>query len=158
MHTIPIVAMEQVLVLRRIYNENREALATVPLPERTEEEQRDWWCLLDHSRVRLWLHFEGEEVIGFSMLTDRGGFETPMFAIAKEHQRKGYARAFIEHYLQKATSPLAGSQLVSNERICRLNAMYGWQVMWERGGVQYLYNDRKLRALVCAYHAERERS
>lgn len=151
----PVETIRQVMLVRGIYNENLDALATIPLEPRSYEDQLKWWEDLDKGRVRLWLHYDGAYLIGFSMLTYRKGFHTPLFAIAKEHQGKGYAHWFIRHYITEAQTPLAGQQLVSNSAIRHLNKKHGWTVLYMVGGVEYLYHPGKTFENICAYHKER---
>jgi GNAT superfamily N-acetyltransferase len=139
----PVVNLAQVEVMRLIYNESLTDLSTRPLPYRTSEEQVDWWYNQNRNKVRAWLHYdEGEDhyyrLLGFSMLTDRGRFSTPVFAIRKEEHGKGYARYFIEHYLDASPGPLGGAQLRANKAIVHLNKVYGWEISSSQDGVDYL--------------------
>jgi len=149
----PIHNSTQVELMRQIYNENRQYMETKgPLPERTREAQLEWWDSLDHDKVKAWLHYDlferlflsdhndERKLIGFSMLQNRGSFSTPMFAIKKEYHGKGYGREFIKWYLDRASRPLAGSQLQSNKAICHLNKEFGWKILCSHSGVDHLYH------------------
>lgn len=131
-------------VLRTLYITSIAQLSTKPLVPPTREEQLEWWRGLDHSKVRVWLWFtgyRGREVAAFSMLTDRGSHATPMFAISPEYHGRGFARKIIKHYIAEAGKPLRGEQLVSNDRIRRLNAEAGWRVTSATDTVEYLEHD-----------------
>jgi GNAT superfamily N-acetyltransferase len=139
---VPVETLSQVEHMRLIYNENLAELSTRPLPERTYEEQVAWWNGLDRQKVKAWLHYdEPYRLIGFSMLTHRDGFATPMFAIRKAEQGQGYGWSFIRHYIEKAGSPLAGAQLQSNKAICHMNEKLGWEIIKSKDGVDYLFNN-----------------
>jgi GNAT superfamily N-acetyltransferase len=131
--------IEQVRVL---YNSTLFFLATHPISPQSKEGQQAWWKDLDHSRVVVHLYSPVEspwDIVAFSMVTDRGLYFTPMFAISNNYWGKGYGQEIIEHYLALAAGkPLRGEQLVSNGAICHLNARYGWNIVGERDGTQFL--------------------
>lgn len=147
MKIVPVEMLSQVEQMRLIYNDNLEALSTRPLPYRTYEEQIKWWERLDRQRVKAWLHYDEEpyRLIGFSMLTHRDGFSTPMFAIRKDEQGKGYGWSFIRHYLEHAEKPLAGVQLQSNKAICHMNKKLGWEISSSQSGIDYLLHTNDAR-------------
>ncbi len=121
----------QVEIMRNIYNENIDSLATRPLPYREYDEQQSWW---EANKVSLsgYLYEAIEqpgEIIGFLILRDRGGFYTPTFSLSKCEWGKGYGREIVYDYIKKANGPLAGSQLKSNAAICHLNKQAGWKVL-----------------------------
>jgi GNAT superfamily N-acetyltransferase len=130
--------------LRKMYIEALSFLETHKLHPNTEEEQQAWWAALDHTSTVVHLYSPVErpwEIVGFSMVTDRGNFCTPMFALARHMRGQGLGQEIIEHYLAVANGkPLHGEQLVSNGAICHLNARLGWKVKREQDGVQYLYH------------------
>jgi GNAT superfamily N-acetyltransferase len=134
----------EVEILRELYIGAIEQLSTRPLHRNTTEEQWAWWDGLDHSKVTVHFYSTVDEpwrIIAFSMVTDRGSFCTPMFAIAKVAWGRGYGQEIIEHYLEVASpKPLYGSQLVSNGAICHLNRKNGWMVLREVDGVQMLFH------------------
>lgn len=127
----PIEMPEQVEIMREIFNENLDMLATIPLAIRTYDEQQEWWIENKHC-IKAYL-YEPLDCLGnhmaFSMLTDRGGFYTPIIAIRKECWGKGYGKEIISDYITKAQGPLAGSQLESNKAICHMNEKVGWQIV-----------------------------
>lgn len=143
---IPIIDSWQVEVMRHIYNDNLDSLATKPLPYRNYEEQQQWWTSNKH-QIKGFL-YEPIEIpdtfIGFLILRDRGGFQTPTIAIRKEYWGNGYGKELVFDYLEKADGPLAGSQLKSNSAICHLNSKAGWQIIGEKvevnGPVDLLYH------------------
>lgn len=175
MKIVPVETLSQVEQMRLIYNDNLEALSTRPLPYRTYEEQIKWWEGVDRQRVKAWLHYDDKpyRLIGFSMLTSRGDYATPMFAIRKEEQGKGYGWSFIRHYIEKAAKPLAGEQLQSNTAICHMNAKLGWHILDSENGVDYLFHPGNPDSInnmnedaadayllnafnkICTYHEER---
>ena len=131
--------------VRRIYNESLHHM-TKPLTPNTLEEQMDWWLSTDRGDVSVGK--VADVVVGFVVVKRQywyqcygsGGFSTPMFAIATEHQGKGYAREFIQFYLRKANGPMVGEQRTSNEVIRRLNAEAGWEIMAVKDGVEFLFH------------------
>ena len=150
-----ITDLNQVEIMRQIYNNNLDALSTKEkLKYKTSAEQINWWNNLDHTKVMSWLYYdENDKPIGFLLLTDRGRFNTPMFALFKEEWGKGYGARIIQDYILQSTKPLAGSQLQSNKAICHLNKKFGWMIISSENGVDYLfrpeyytYND------ICVYH------
>lgn len=140
--------------MRLIFNASLDDMATKPLHPVTERGQLTWW--MNPTRKRAWIVYEvgSDEAVGFIVLTERYGFETPMFAIAPKYRGKGYARWFIQEYIALARGALAGEQLRSNEIICRLNKEAGWEVLYssDASGVDYLYHPGKSRQMVMAYH------
>lgn len=133
--------------LRVLYNSMIPFLATHPIKSNGVAEQQMWWKTLDHSKVTVHLYSPVDspwEIAAFSMVTDRGAYCTPMFAIDREHWGKGYGDEIIHHYLRIANGkPLFGEQLVSNGAIRHLNARAGWQILGERNGVQSLYHPNR---------------
>jgi len=130
--------------LRKLYVEALSHLATRKLHANTEVEQQAWFNNLDHAAVALHLYSPVErpwEIVGFSQVTDRGNFCTPMFALARHMRGQGLGEEIILHYLKLANGkPLHGEQLVANGAICHLNERLGWQIKREENGVQYLYH------------------
>lgn len=125
--------------VRQLYNTNLKALATKPLEPSSLEEQITWY--LEAKPEVLIGEDPTGEIVGFIALTPRMfDFHTPIFVIDPDHRGKGYAREFIQAYIQHAATPLAGSQLKSNEVIRRLNNEAGWEIVGERDGVEYLYH------------------
>jgi len=117
--------------------------------------QVDWW-LDAYPPKRVWIIRDMEYAfVGFVTLTDRHGFETPLFAIAPEHRGKGYARWFIEFYIMVAYGALAGEQLQSNEIICRLNKEAGWEIIGSKDGVDFLYHPGRSREQINDYFQPR---
>jgi len=146
LNSLPIVTPQHVDIMRQIYNDNLESLATRPLPFRTYEEQQQWWEASKHY-LNGFLYeplTEPETVVGFLVLRDRGGFQTPMIAIKKNGWGKGYGKEMVSDYIEKAYGPLAGTQLKSNSAICHLNHKAGWMVLGEReetnGTVELLFH------------------
>ena len=146
LNSVRILDSWQVEVMRQIYNENLDSLATKPLPYRTCAAQQQWWDENKHS-LRAFLYEPTDRpstFVGFLLLRDRGGFCTPIIALRKEEWGKGYGKELINDYLQKSDGPMAGSQLVSNAMICHLNKKAGWRVLGEReeqnGMVQLLFH------------------
>lgn len=110
----------------------------------TPVEQQAWWANLDHSKVKVFLWRLDErpwEVVAFSMVTDRGEYATPIFAIDSYYRGRGFARQIIRHYITTANKPLRGEQLSTNAAICRLNAEAGWRVVGTVGTIQLLEHD-----------------
>lgn len=131
-------------IMRCIYNVTLPQTATKPIAPKTSEEQFNWWCNLDHNKVRVHIYREVERpwnIVAWSMVTDRGNYCTPMFAIHPQFWGLGYGEEIIYHYLQVAGKCLQGSQLKSNGAICHLNARNGWRVVGEDGDVQLLLHD-----------------
>lgn len=130
--------------LRTLYNSAIQFLATHPIELRSREAQAAWWNSTDHDKVTVHLYSPVDnpwEIAAFSMVTDRGSFVTPMFAIAKNYWGKGYGEEIILHYLALAGGkPLRGEQLISNGAICHLNEKLGWQVLMEKEGTQFLFH------------------
>lgn len=129
--------------MRQIYAATIEALETKPLPHRSPEDQYLWWQGLDHGMSRFFLYSPVEqpwEIVAFSMITRRGKYSTPMFAIHPFFHGRGYGREIIQHYIQEADGPLAGEQLVSNETIRYLNSEAGWNVVSSNGIVEKLWH------------------
>lgn len=146
LQSVPIVDACHVEVMRLIYNDNLDSLATKPLPYRTYEEQQQWWEANKHS-LRAFLYETTAKpglFIGFLVLRNRGGFETPTIALRKEDWGQGYGKEMVFDYLEKANGPLAGSQLRSNFAICHLNKKAGWRILGEReesnGMVELLFH------------------
>lgn len=136
----------QVEIMRNIYNDNLDMLSTSPIPYRSFEEQKTWWDL-NKRKLKAYLYEDiarKNDFVAFSVLTNRGGFFTPIIAIKKEAWGKGFGSEIILDYLQKANGPLAGSQLKSNEAICHMNRKVGWEivdeVLIENKMVQLLYH------------------
>lgn len=125
------VSPENIEAMRIIYNDNLDMLATVPLPVRAYQDQQDWWKE-NHTKLRAYLYEDASKPgvpIAFLLLTNRGRFHTPVFAISKENWGNGFGVEIIKDYLRIAGSPLAGSQLQSNLAICHLNQKAGWQIV-----------------------------
>lgn len=137
---------EHVEIMRHIYNENLDMLATRPIPYRSYEEQQKWWDENKH-KLKAYLYepldYPGK-FVAFSVLTDRGLFDTPIMAIKKEYQGYGYGEEIVNDYIIKANRPLAGSQLQSNKAICHINKKLGWQIVGQieqtNGMVDLLYH------------------
>jgi len=126
-----VVSSEHVEAMRIIYNDNLDMLATMPLPVRSYQDQQDWWKE-NHTKIRGYLYEAANKPgvpIAFLILTNRGRFHTPVFAIGKESWGKGFGIEIIKDYLRIAGTPLAGSQLQSNVAICHLNQKAGWQIV-----------------------------
>ena len=137
---------EQVEIMRQIYNENLDMLATNSIPFRTYEEQQKWW-LSNKPILKAFLYesiVKPGNFIAFSVLTNRGNFFTPIIAIKKDEWGKGYGKEIILDYIEKANGPLAGSQLQSNNAICYLNNKIGWQIVDKinkpTGSIDLLYH------------------
>lgn len=130
--------------LRKLYVEALSHLATKRLPTRTELEQQLWFSDLDHEATTIHLYSpvgRPWEIVGFSMVTDRGTFCTPMFSLTFHMRGQGLGEEIIQHYLAIANGkPLHGEQLVANGAICHLNEKLGWKVKHDAEGVQYLYH------------------
>lgn len=128
--------------MRVLFNANIDSLATKPLSLQTSRSQYDWWRSLDHTKVTFHIYSPKEwpwEIVAFSMVTDRGDYCSPMFAISNLWWGRGYGEQIIQHYLLVADEkPLQGEQLASNGAICHLNEKLGWLVVREENGVQYL--------------------
>jgi hypothetical protein len=136
----------QIEIMRDIYNENLDMLATIPIPYRSFEEQQTWWEN-NKQKVKAFLYepvAQPGKFIAFSLLTDRGDFCTPIMAIKKNEWGKGYGTEIINDYIKKANGPLAGSQLQSNAAICHMNKKVGWQIIDQvkqsNGFVDLLYH------------------
>ena len=160
--TVRVTNSSQVELMRQIYNENLDMLATITLPHRSAEEQLVWWKKnKKHLRAYLFkLDDNPNEVVGFISLTDRGSFITPILAIRKCFWGKGYGTEIIDEYLRLAKKPLAGSQLVSNSRIRYMNKKAGWQVVGtascNNGEIELLYHpnnndDIRIKAEIISY-------
>ena len=142
----PISEPWQVEIMRHIYNDNLDMLATKPLPRQSYEGQQAWWAANKH-KLKAFLYEPVDrpgKFVAFLVLTDRGGFYTPIIALQKEEWNRGYGKELIADYIEKANSPLAGSQLQSNGAICHLNRKVGWQVIGEQetpqGKIDLLYH------------------
>jgi len=121
----------QVEVMRNIYNDNLDTLATRPIPYRSYEEQQEWWNSNKHN-LKAYLYElidKPGKYVAFLVLTDRGLFDTPIIAIKKEDWGSGYGQEIVNDYIEKANRPLAGSQLQSNGAICHINKKVGWQIV-----------------------------
>lgn len=136
----------QVEIMRTIYNDNLDMLATMPIPYRTYEDQQHWWEQ-NNKLLKAFLYEKADDpgsYIAFLVLTNRGGFYTPIMAIKKEEWGKGFAKEIIPDYIEKADGPLAGSQLQSNGAICHLNKKNGWQIVDKvelpTGAIDLLYH------------------
>src|SRR5438128_10450650 len=151
----------EVEVMRRIYNLAVPDLATRPLSPRVEHSQQKWWACLDKSRVTAHLYHPVAmpwRFVAFSLVQwKERGIATPMFAIHPDWQHRGYGREIIDHYLEVANGPLAGSALKSNAAIMHLNEKAGWRVVSEADGVVQLYhpgiapqNDARQREIYAA--------
>ena len=146
LRSIRIIETDQVEIMRHIYNDNLDMLASRPLPYRIYEEQQTWWNENKH-KLRAFLYepidYPGK-FIAFLVLTDRGQFDTPIMAIQKEEWGSGYGQEIVHDYLAKANRPLAGSQLQSNAAMCHINRKVGWQIIGQReylnGTVDLLYH------------------
>ena len=162
-----ITELSQVEVMRHIYNDNLDMLATRPIPRRTKKEQQEWWLENNHI-LKAFLYNPIDQVdksIAFLVLTDRGLFDTPIIAIVKEAWGSGYGQEIVRDYIVKANRPLAGSQLQSNTAICHINKKVGWLVVGQReestGIVDLLYhpgvndsieNSEEIYRAVLLYH------
>lgn len=136
----------QVEIMRTIYNDNLDMLATSAIPYREYEEQQEWW-MQNKSSLKAYLYEKADDLgsyVAFSVLTDRGGFFTPIIAISKKEWGKGFGSEIILDYIEKADGPLAGSQLKSNKAICHMNEKVGWEIIDQVGEgekvVQLLYH------------------
>jgi len=135
--------------MREIYNENLDYLATKPLPYREYEDQQKWWDTNKHClKAFLYEPINRPEVtVGFLVLRNRDGFQTPIIALRQEEWGSGYGMQLVYDYINKADGPMAGSQLQSNKAICHINKKVGWQVIEERleGGdvVELLFHPGK---------------
>lgn len=136
----------QVEIMRNIYNDNLDMLATTIIPYRTYEVQQTWWSQ-NNKIMKAFLYEKVDNpgsYIAFLVLTDRGGFCTPIIAIKKEECGNGFAKEIILDYIEKANGPLAGSQLQSNSAICHLNSKNGWQIIGKvnqpTGAIDLLYH------------------
>lgn len=136
----------QVEVMRHIYNENLETLASKPIPFQTYENQQAWWHSNKH-KLKGYLYEPIDrpgKFVAFLILTDRGGFFTPIIAVQKEEWKKGYGKLLVEDYVKKANGPLAATQLQSNTAICYLNKNIGFHVLGEgeqpNGKVELIYH------------------
>lgn len=130
--SIRITTIYHVDEMRKIYNDNLDTLATMPLPYRSFDEQQKWWN--DNSNILegyLYKDSNSCNYFAFSLLTNRGNFKTPIIAIKKDYWGNGYGKEIIIDYINKACSPLAGSQLKSNGAICHLNKKLGWEIVGE---------------------------
>lgn len=141
-----ITELWQVEIMRTIYNDNLDMLATMPIPYRTYEDQQYWWEQ-NNKILKAFLYEKADNsdsYVAFLVLTDRGGFYTPIMAIKKEEWGKGFAKEIIHDYIEKADGPLAGSQLQSNSAICHLNSKNGWQIIGKAnqttGAIDLLYH------------------
>jgi GNAT superfamily N-acetyltransferase len=115
--------------MRQIFNATLPALSTIPLTAKSAEEQQAWWNGRDPALVRGFLYSPVAwpwEMVAFSLLTQRDGFTTPLFAIDPAWQGRGYGAEIIRHYIAEARGPLAGSALRANAAISHLNAKAGW--------------------------------
>lgn len=137
----------QVEIMRHIYNDNLDMLATRPLEHNDYHAQQAWWKTnKDHLRGFLYEPIDRPgKFVAFLVLTDRGEFDTPIVAIQKEEWGRGYGQEIINDYIQKANRPLAGSQLQSNGAICHINSKVGWQIV----GTRTLDNGQRIDLL---YH------
>ena len=130
--------------MRQIYNTMIPWVATRPLTPIESQPQQDWWNqLVDHTKTTFHLYSPIEtpwEICAYSVVTDRGDFCTPHFAIGGAWWGRGYGAEIIQHYLEVAAKPLYGSQLVSNAAIRHLNTKFGWHVLDTRDGVEYLHH------------------
>lgn len=94
LNPVPIVETTQVEIMRIIYNENLDSLATKPLPYRTYDEQQKWWQESNHD-LRAFLYEvvnEPSTYVGFMVLRNRGGFETPTIALRRENWERDTGR------------------------------------------------------------------
>ncbi len=144
--SIPVINPEDVEIMRHIYNDNLDMLATRPIPYRTFEEQQKWW---NENKYKLKAYLyepldQPKKFVAFLVLTDRGSFDTPIIAIKKEEWGCGYGQEIVNDYINKANRPLAGSQLQSNKAICHINKKLGWQIVGQReltnGMIDLLYH------------------
>jgi len=133
--------------VRLIYNENLPLLATKPLTPVTKEQQRKWWAGVDHDKVKLYVYMDPDDVwsdivVGFSLLTDRGSYVTPMMAVTEKYHDRGYGQEIMLHYLQTAhPKPLRAQSLMLNLGICMLNSLMGWKVIGSQDGVYDLWHE-----------------
>lgn len=144
--SIQIETVDQVEIMRHIYNDNLDMLATTSIPFRSYEEQQDWWSE-NKNNLKAYLYEDTQKsgnIIAFSVLTNRGNFYTPIIAIKKNEWGKGYGKEIIADYIEKAEGPLAGTQLQSNLAICHLNKKFGWQIIGHskqpNGMIDFLYH------------------
>jgi RimJ/RimL family protein N-acetyltransferase len=144
--SIKVDSLDQVEVMRNIYNDNLDMLSTIPLPFRTSEDQQIWWNE-NKQKLSAFLYEPLDQpgkYIAFLVLTNIGLFDTPIIAIKKEEWGSGYGQEIVKDYISKANRPLAGSQLQKNAAICHINRKVGWQILGERneinGVVDLLYH------------------
>ena len=129
--------------MRQIFVGSIEDLSTKPLLAPTPAEQQAWWANLDHSKIKAFLWRPDDrpwEIVAFSMVTDRGNYATPIFAIDGPFRKRGYAHQIIDHYIAVADKQLLGEQLVSNKAICELNATHGWTILSGNRYVEKLWH------------------
>lgn len=166
LRSIAVQTVQQVEEMRLIYNENLDYLATKPLPYREYEDQQNWWNTNKES-LKAFLYEPIDRLgvtIGFLVLRQRSGFQTPIIALKREEWGSGYGMQLVYDYIDKADGPLAGSQLKSNKAICHINKKVGWKVLEERetaeGVIELVYHpgkapDRKVQDVVsdaiCSY-------
>lgn len=134
LNCVEISTPQHVERMRQIYNENLVFLATHPIPERTYEEQQEWWnSAKEYSKGYLYepSNCPGQYV-AFMVLRQRDGFKTPILGITKSEWGSGYGKEIIKDYIVKADGPLSGEQLRSNVAICHCNLKLGWQIIGER--------------------------
>jgi GNAT superfamily N-acetyltransferase len=143
---------KKVEVMREIYNQNLDMLATIALPYRSTEEQVQWWKE-NSQQVRAYL-FEpiGKpgEYVGFIALTNRGEFVTPVIAVDNKYWGKGYGSEMQRAYIRLAHKPLAVSQLVSNAAIRHISSKYGSVIVGyadsPNGAIELLYHPGQSKA------------
>ena len=148
---IRVRTFKEIEIIRIIYNDNLDMLGTAPLPYRSIEEQKRWW--VDNSKsIRAYLYeliSKPGEYVGFITLTDRGEFVTPILAVDKKYQGKGFGSEMVRAYFKLAGKPLAGAQLVCNDRIRHMNKKVGWIVVGSaksiNGEIELLYHPGESR-------------
>lgn len=134
LNCIKVETPHHVELMRCIYNENIDRLATHPIPKRIYEEQQAWWNeAKKYSDAYLYEPKDKPgKYIAFLLLRKRAGFRTPVVAIQKEEQGNHYGQEIIRDYIRKSDGPIAGEQLRSNIAICHINKKVGWQIIGER--------------------------
>lgn len=154
MRSIRVKTPVMVMMLRQIFIENINDIMlddNYSIP--SAEDQLNWWN--NATNVKAWLYIDKNEFVGFSMLTDRGGFYTPVIAVRNGFKGMGYGRYISNDYIKKAKKPLAGAQRKDNEKVKRLNKSLGWEIVEEKGTVEYLYHPGTAKTKVIEYLKER---
>lgn len=136
--------LEMVEIMRRIYNAVRADLSDPPPEPRTYDQQTAWWKSRDHEKTQAFLYNPENEpfnMIGFSLLQQKHpDFKTPQIGLWPEDQGKGYGRQIVNHYLETADGPLAGSDLFRSPAIAHINDSVGWKQVGSKDGSRLLYH------------------